>query len=483
MHKLSGGRLSAVGVLTVFALVASGAGCRSGGRSGSGGAARVAVSAAALSADVAEIIVTVSPGDGPGFTPFQAAMSNSPDGWSAFISGIPVGPGRLFEVAANNAAHQTLYSGSAKTDIVAGSPATVVIMLGGSATNPYQDNAPVIDFVVASQSAVPPSATVRLGISAHDPDPGDVVSFQWAANCGTFDDTTKTSVTWTAPAVAGRCQISATASDNRGASVTVYLAIDVAASTGDVLVKIGENASPVITAMTANVRFQDPYQGDLAVNAVDPDGDTLSFVWTSTCTAVSFGSPAAASTTFQNTDGSSACVVRVSVTDGKGGAVTGAITVPPREGFELGPVITHAVQPYVDLTDPNLAEPVQAGDAVPLELDAYDPQDGQLSFTWTASSGTFSGQTDVRTSPGKSNVVFHVPTPVPAGLKVTATVANAINESNSHDFFFKASAACTPSCTGRTCGPDGCGGTCAPGCTGTDTCNASGQCVAACTPS
>ena len=39
---------------------------------------------------------------------------------------------------------------------------------------------------------------------------------------------------------------------------------------------------------------------------------------------------------------------------------------------------------------------------------------------------------------------------------------------------------CVPDCTGRVCGSDGCTGSCGS-CTAPDTCNASGQCVAACT--
>jgi endo-1,4-beta-D-glucanase Y len=40
---------------------------------------------------------------------------------------------------------------------------------------------------------------------------------------------------------------------------------------------------------------------------------------------------------------------------------------------------------------------------------------------------------------------------------------------------------CTPACSGKVCGTDGCGGTCGT-CTGGQTCNGSGQCVTACTP-
>jgi subtilase family serine protease len=43
-------------------------------------------------------------------------------------------------------------------------------------------------------------------------------------------------------------------------------------------------------------------------------------------------------------------------------------------------------------------------------------------------------------------------------------------------------AGCTPQCTGKQCGPDGCGGVCGT-CASGDTCNSTGQCVAQCVPS
>jgi hypothetical protein len=45
-----------------------------------------------------------------------------------------------------------------------------------------------------------------------------------------------------------------------------------------------------------------------------------------------------------------------------------------------------------------------------------------------------------------------------------------------------ATAACTPSCAGKTCGNDGCGGSCGA-CNGTDYCSATGSCIPACQPS
>jgi hypothetical protein len=39
---------------------------------------------------------------------------------------------------------------------------------------------------------------------------------------------------------------------------------------------------------------------------------------------------------------------------------------------------------------------------------------------------------------------------------------------------------CAPACTGKTCGPDGCGGTCGSGCTSTQMCGTNGTCVNNC---
>lgn len=49
-------------------------------------------------------------------------------------------------------------------------------------------------------------------------------------------------------------------------------------------------------------------------------------------------------------------------------------------------------------------------------------------------------------------------------------------------YLFPAERACTPSCEGKSCGPDGCNGSCSE-CASGQTCNSLGACVDACTPS
>jgi hypothetical protein len=604
-------RTGALAIALWSAVALAAAGC-SQKPEANAGTIRIAVSSSALAAGVTEVIVTVGPGTGlPGFTPFSVSLSQVQGTWSGYITNIPAGTQRTFDVVANDASHLKLQSGSGKADVVSGTSAMVVVNLGSSVpSNPFGNKAPVIDYVSASQTSVLPGGTVRLSISAHDPDPLDTVAILWSAACGTIDAPAASVVTWTAPTTTGPCQITAKASDNRGASVSVFLSLDVAAATsGDVLVEVkdGGNASPVIVTMTADVQYRSPVQGSLSVQATDPNGDTLAYAWSSNCATVTFATPAAATTTFTNSDGSKSCVVTVDVTDGKGGKVTGDVTLPPNILFNLAPVITHTVQPSVDLADPRLAQPVSPGDAVLLSVEAKDPENLNLTFTWTTNAGTLDGQVDlpvptatpaphVTTSPGKSVILFHVGTTIPADAKVTVTVRDPGNEATSHDYNFKAATgtgpcagqangttcddgnpctttsscqggvcvgsnpvvcsapaackqpgvcqtsgpsagtctyadsatgtacddgractspdtcaagvcmsgpstctggqtcstagvcvpgACVPACTGKTCGPDGCGGTCGT-CTGTNVCSAAGvcgpqACVPACT--
>jgi hypothetical protein len=486
-----------IALCSAFAL----AGCAGNGSDQEGSAARVVVSGRGLSAPIAQVTVTVSQGDGAAFPSIVASLSQVGTDWSGFITGIPAGPGRQFDVVALDAAGATLAKGTAKAEVKAGGVAMVAIVLSQATTgNPYQNNAPVIDYVSASETLVKPGASVRLGASAHDPDPTDTVGYAWVATCGTIANPAAATVEWIAPAAPGSCQVSVSVTDNRGASVAAYLVIEVGSTTGDVVVTVtgGTNVAPVITGMAAQVTYGDLTTGNLLVNAMDPDGDAMTFVWSSDCTGLTFKTTAPnspVSPSFASTDTGKACVLTVTVTDAMGSHTVGVVKIAPRPVFNLAPVITSTVQPTVDLTDPLKAEPVNPGDVVLLGVQARDPEGQNLTFTWTASAGTLNGQVDQVMSPGKSVAVFHVPATVPAGLQVTVKVSDLLGESNSHVFFFKAAGAAGNPCTGKpdgtacstgslcttgqTCTAGACGGGQAKVCTASDACHAAGTCDAA----
>jgi hypothetical protein len=63
------------------------------------------------------------------------------------------------------------------------------------------------------------------------------------------------------------------------------------------------------------------------------------------------------------------------------------------------------------------------------------------------------------------------------GLACPCTVGNKCCEKENTCIPDDEQCPCTPDCSGKQCGDDGCGGTCAPGCLADEECNEAGQCV------
>jgi hypothetical protein len=443
-RPMAGHLLLALGFALALAGCAGGAGTETPGDA----SARVAVSTSALSAAVGKVEVTVSKGAGtPDFTPITVSLSQVGATWSGFITGITAGTGRQFDVVAFDASGAQVATGSGRADVVAAGTATVAIVLSANTPgNPYQNSAPVIDFISASETLVQAGAKVRLQALAHDPDPTDAISYAWIATCGTIASPASPAVEWIAPAAPGSCQISLVVNDNRGASVAAYLVIEVGIlTTGDVLVTAtgGNGVAPVISGMAAQVTYDDRTSGALVVIAMDPGGGALTYAWSSDCSGLVFDTAAPnspAAPMFTSTDTARTCAITVTVTNATGSRTTAVVQIGPRPNRNVGPIITATIQPTVDLSDPAKAEPVRPGDAVALGVLATDPEGQGLTFAWAASAGTLDAQVDQTTSPGRSSVVFHVPATIPAGLQVTVTVSDPLGASNVHVFRLKAAA-------------------------------------------
>jgi hypothetical protein len=203
---------------------------------------RFAVSGAALDA-IARVTVIVAQGDGPDFPSFEVELSEAGGGWAGFATGIPAGPGRQFDVLAEDAYGKPLFAASARMDVGAGGVADLAVALQPTAPpSPWTDSAPVLDLLSVSSIEVWPAGQVRLGAAAHAPDPGRQVSYEWSASClraptcqmpgscGAYDDASSPAPTWTAPASSDSCRLSLTMQDGGSFSVTVTLAIEVSTS-------------------------------------------------------------------------------------------------------------------------------------------------------------------------------------------------------------------------------------------------------------
>jgi hypothetical protein len=219
-------------VLLTAALAAAlaGAGCAPAARANAGaGSVRISVALASASS-VARVTIRISAGDGPAFAPpLEGELQGGGGSWSARVDGVPAGPGRLFEVAAWAADGSLVESGSALGDVVPGATAEVRVSLGGPPPPPWENAAPVVDYLGASRTRVPPGGAVSLRVSAHDPDPGDAVAYRWDASCGAIEAPADPVTTWTAPAAPATCRLSVTVSDGRGAAVIAQLTVGVVA--------------------------------------------------------------------------------------------------------------------------------------------------------------------------------------------------------------------------------------------------------------
>jgi hypothetical protein len=162
----------------------------------------------------------------------------------------------------------------------------------------------------------------------------------------------------------------------------------------------------------------------VSVNASDPDGDALSYEWSSDC-AGSFGSADAAQSSFviAMSPASATCTLGVAIEDGRGGSNTGTIVVPIGDPtIDRAPMMTDTQQ---SLT---FAAP---GDTVAFTVSAVDPEGGPLTFSWSANGGAF---TRPVTAGGSSSVTWTPSvTDGPLGL-VRIIVTDSANNPTTLDF-------------------------------------------------
>jgi hypothetical protein len=138
------------------------------------------------------------------------------------------------------------------------------------------------------------------------------------------------------------------------------------------------NQRPVITGLQAEPQLVAPLGScQISCAATDPDGDKLSYSWTSSGGAIT-GQGATVTWTAPGSSGS--YNVAVEVTDGHGGKVTDQISITVRDNHP--PVITSLI-PSANWTTPS--------GAISLNCTAVDADQDQLSYEWAADGGYISG--------------------------------------------------------------------------------------------
>jgi Tol biopolymer transport system component len=391
----------------------------------------LAVTSAALSQaeQVASVDVTIS---GSGIDPSMTAKLAKVSGkWQGIVGGIPAGEVRTFRGDARDAGGGTLYDGTADQRIVKGERAFVALVLQQKNKRaPFANAAPQIGSATASAASVEPGGTVVVSATASDAD-GDALAYAWSADAGSFASGTSATATWAAPTTEGTATLTLRVKDDKGATAAISFAVAVKAGTGrgSASVAASFNAAPAVEAITIDRTPLDVGQtAQLGVVASDADGDAIrSYAWSSTCTG-RFSDAASAAPSFTlealPTAGSS-CAFVVKVTDARGGANTGELSIATGKEAPVDRA------PVVDTTF-QAADTAGGGERLVFRISGHDPDRTAVSYAWASSAGTLG--TVTTTASGESEVVWTAPACLDRTALVSATLTDASGTSTTHAF-------------------------------------------------
>jgi hypothetical protein len=406
------------------------------------------VSVQALSAvPLGLVTVTIS---GPAlYAPKPVTLSPQGSGGSygALISSLPVGSNYTFTVSASDASNTLAYVGQATNVAILHNHVTTVVITAQPATPPapFANTVPIIDSLVVSSTNIAPGETITAKVQAEDLDPGDSITFSWSGipAGGSFSAATAATTTWTAPATEGDVTLTISVKDTHGAVTAASIVIHVsnANGTGQADVNVKFNNWPVVSDVSATPGWiTRGAPTALSVTANDADGDALTYLWSTgtTCTAGSFTSATSATPAFtlpaSATD--TYCEFDVAVSDGHGGTGHGTVYLPVGAPASIiAPAIVDAAQ-SASVVDPS--------GAVLFTVEAMDPQAGTMTFVWSTSGGTLSGQSDTGTT---SQVTLTAPATASSDVVVSVVVTDAMGASKKYDFSVHTAAvttACTP---------------------------------------
>ncbi|MBA7611977.1 hypothetical protein ES703_19210 [subsurface metagenome] len=189
---------------------------------------------------------------------------------------------------------------------------TIAALLIGGGCVP--NTLPVISsLVLATEGEINPGMTAQLECTATDPDEDDL-SYTWSADGGALSGSGGNAA-WTAPDELGTYTINVEVSDGDDI-VTDQLTITV----------LAPNNPPVIEDLYTDCpRVKPGGTGTITCEASDPDGDELTYTWSTERGAIS-GEGDTVTWTAPSEYGN--YVITVTVSDGRGGEVTDDNVVP-----------------------------------------------------------------------------------------------------------------------------------------------------------
>lgn len=480
------------------------------------GAAKISVmQALSLAGDVKAVEVNVT---GTGIAaPMNMPLFLQADGsWKGLVNHIPTGSDRIFSAKAYDSAAKTheIYSGSVSmVTITKDSIADVTIVLQeNQAPGGFANHAPVVDGLTVSSTKAIFGEKIAYTVTAHDQDQGEsaTLTFTPSASCGTFAAPSLTTdasgkrvwaALWTAPASGASCQLNMEIADVHGAkamaaaTIALWNGPDVGGARVATLVQSfptiqNITATPVAPATTLTVG------GGVQLNvlATQPDGEAMTFAWTTDCNGA-FDNAAAQSPTFTLGAAASACTFDVvasnPVKTGSDGVAVPASTV----GHLTVNVGATAPAPAVggvtvDLTSQSL-EAINGGQTVTLYVRARETNSAAslTTYAWSAVNGSLSAQTDAADK-SFSQIVWTAPAAMAASESITVTATDSQGATAAYTFVIRSAsnpcagagtdgAACSdgnPCTVGDACLAGACVAGAPKVCAATDSCHTAGTC-------
>ncbi|WP_225414130.1 PKD domain-containing protein [Stigmatella hybrida] len=405
------------------------------------------VSQELTSADIASVRVTVS---GAGMNSQVTNLTSSKGQWSAIVGGIPAGTNRTFLAEALDSVGTVRYTGQATgIAISVGQTAAVHMLLQQAApSTPFTNTAPIINWLSASRYQLEPGSPLNLAAAATDPNPGNTLTFKWTANGGTFSSSTSLTTTWTAPATEDSYTLNLTVTDNHSASNTTSFVVRVtqAAALGGANIKVAFNTWPEVKGVNASpARLEAGTASRLSSTVTDNDADALTYAWTTNCQGT-FSDAQIPNPIFNLTsENGTNCTLTLTVSDGRGGSGVGSLTIQTY-------VDTVNFRPQIDAFYQSTGQ-AAGGESLFFSVNAHDPDGTALTYTWTSTTGTLSGQANgadtssiTWTSPECFAQATITVTVASQGLSVAQTFqVEAVSPCTSPTFQVTAlSASCTP---------------------------------------
>ncbi|MFC2024050.1 Ig-like domain-containing protein [Chloroflexota bacterium] len=228
------------------------------------------------------------------------------------------------------------------------------------------NRAPVISSLEAEKDYLLAAESGEIRVTASDPN-GDELSYRWEATGGVISGQGQTAI-WTAPDNADTYMITVAVSDGRGGETAMQLGVGVT-----------PNSAPVVESLIAGRAKAKPAEFiTIECLASDVDGDSLEYNW-SADGGVFYGKGSATTWLAPTTKG--AYTIYAGVTDSHGNETL--VELPMEVVFNAPPIIE-------SLTAESLS--VVVGRSTNLECVARDPDDDELSYSWSATKGELSGE-------------------------------------------------------------------------------------------